>query len=304
MRNIIAESELILNKDGSVYHLNLLPEEISGTIITVGDPGRVGEVSKHFDTIEVKKSHREFVTHTGIINGKKITVISTGIGTDNIDIVMNELDALVNIDLKTRTVKDTLSSLNIIRIGTCGGLQEYLGVDSYVISEGALGMDGLLHQYELPEDYTDENGEMVMDSWNYSFEMSSAFDEHINSLFTQSYYVNGAAEIVNQFAELPNFHKGLTVTCPGFYGPQGRVLRLKPAISDFIPKLISFRHDDKKILNFEMETSGIYALGRLLNHRCCSLSVVVANRVQQKFSANATASVNNLIATVLETIAG
>lgn len=304
MRDIIAESELILNKDGSVYHLNLLPEEISDTIITVGDPDRVSEVSKHFDTLEVKKSHREFVTHTGSVNGKRITVISTGIGTDNIDIVMNELDALINIDLKTRTIKDTLSSLNIIRIGTCGGLQEYLGVDSYVISEGALGMDGLLHQYKLPEDYTNENGVMIMDSWNYSFEMSSAFDKHINSLATPSYYVNGAAEIVNQFAQQPNFHKGLTVTCSGFYGPQGRVLRLNPAINNFIPKLISFQHDDKKILNFEMETSGIYALGKLLNHRCCSLSVVVANRVQQQFSTNASASVNNLIAKVLEIIAG
>jgi uridine phosphorylase len=302
MRNIIAESELILNKDGSVYHLNLLPEEISDTIITVGDPDRVSEVSKHFDNIEVKKAHREFVTHTGSLNGKRITVISTGIGTDNIDIVMNELDALVNIDLKTRTIKDTLSSLNIIRVGTCGGLQKYLGVDSYVVSEGALGMDSLLHQYELPEDYIDENGEIVMDSWNYSFEISNAFDEHINSLVTQSYYAEGTAEIVNQFAELPNFHKGLTVTCSGFYGPQGRVLRLKPAISDFIPKLISFRHNNKRVLNFEMETSGIYALGRLMNHRCCSLSVVVANRAEQKFSANAAASVNNLIATVLETL--
>ena len=303
MRNIIAESELILNKDGSVYHLNVLPEEISDTIITVGDPDRVGEVSKHFDSIEVKKAHREFVTHTGSLNGKRISVISTGIGTDNIDIVMNELDALVNINLKTRTIKEVLSSLNIIRIGTCGGLQEYLGVDSYVISEGALGMDGLLHHYELPEDYTDENGEMIMDSWNYSFEMSNAFDEHINSLLTQSYYVKGAAEIINEFEDLPNFFKGITVTCLGFYGPQGRVLRLKPALSDFIPKLTSFRHDNKRIMNFEMETSGIYALGRLLNHRCCSLSVVVANRVQQKFSANADASVNNLIVAVLEKIA-
>lgn len=302
MTNIIAESELILNKDGSVYHLNLLPEEIAETIITVGDQDRVAEVSKYFDKIEVKKSHREFVTHTGTLNSKRISVISTGIGTDNIDIVMNELDALVNINFKTRTVNKNLKSLNIVRVGTCGGLQDFLGVDSFVVSKAAFGLDNLFHHYEIKEDYVDANGDMVLDSYQENFEMGNAFDELIGNNFVSSYYMNADKDLVSTFEKNTHFHTGITVTCSGFYGPQGRVLRLNPAVLNFINKLQSFNYKGNQILNFEMETSGIYALGRLLNHKCCSLSVVVANRIQQKFSSNAAASVDRLIKETLETL--
>ncbi len=303
MTNIIAESELILNKDGSVYHLNLLPEEIADTIITVGDQDRVGEVSKYFDTIEVRKSHREFVTHTGMLNGKRFSVISTGIGTDNIDIVMNELDALVNIDLKTRAIKKHLKSLNIIRIGTCGGLQDFLGVDSFVVSKAAFGLDNLFHHYEIKEDNVNADGDMVLDSYQENFEMSHAFNKLIGNDFVSSYYMNADKDLASAFEKNAHFYSGITVTCSGFYGPQGRVLRLNPAVLNFINKLQSFNYKGKQILNFEMETSGIYALGRLLNHKCCSLSVVVANRIQQKFSRNPAASVDRLIKVTLETLA-
>lgn len=297
MTNIIAESELILNKDGSVYHLNLLPEEIADTIITVGDQDRVAEVSKYFDSIEVKKNHREFVTHTGFINNKRISVISTGIGTDNIDIVINELDALVNIDLKTRTIKDTLKSLNIIRIGTCGGLQAFLDVDSFVVSKAAFGLDNLLHNYAI-----NKLNNSPSENWNKNLEKSRLFDKHLDNNSVQSYYVSGAENLIEVFSNKPSYNSGLTVTCSGFYGPQGRILRLNPAVNNFIEKLQSFKIDDNQILNFEMETSGIYALGKLMNHNCCSLSVVVANRIKQKFSSNAANSVDKLIRETLETL--
>jgi len=302
MTNIIAESELILNKDGSVYHLNLLPEEIADTIITVGDPDRVGEVSKYFDRIEVKKAHREFVTHTGFIGNKKLSVLSTGIGTDNIDIVMNELDALVNIDLKNRTIKNRLSSLNIIRIGTAGGLQDFLDVDSFVVSSGAFGMDGLLNHYQLVEGETEDEDNALLDEWEDSFERAFQFDNHVEPI-NETYYVDGDEILTGIFKNKEGFHSGLTVTCSGFYGPQGRSLRIKPYHTDFIEKLVTFRFEEEKILNFEMETAGIYGLGKLLGHHCCSLSVIVANRVKQKFSTNATHSVDKLITTVLETLA-
>ncbi len=284
MTKVIPESELVLNKDGSVYHLNLLPEDIAETIITVGDPDRVGEVSKYFDKIEVRKQHREFVTHTGYLGNKRLTVVSTGIGPDNIDIVFNELDALVNIDLKTREIKPQHTSLRIIRVGTSGGLQEFLGVDSFVVSDAAFGMDGVLHYYQ-----NDWVNKPVLDS----------FIKHIQSPVLP-YYAEGNDSLTQLFSE--SFHQGITVTCNGFYGPQGRILRLQPAIDGFIAKLHSFDFEGRKILNFEMETSAIYGLGHLLGHRCCSLSVIVANRVLQKFSKDGATAVDKLIKKTLETL--
>jgi uridine phosphorylase len=301
MTKVIPESELILTPEGNVYHLDLSPEDIADTIITVGDPDRVSEVSKYFDRIEIKKQHREFITHTGTIGPRRLTVISTGIGADNIDIVMNELDALVNIDLKTRTIKDKLTSLSIIRIGTAGGLQDYLDVDSFVVSEGAFGMDGLLNHYRLANGNSEEENDRQLDAWSPSFEMALQFDLHVNPV-NETYYVNGDEILTGIFKNKKNFYHGLTVTCSGFYGPQGRVLRLKNEIENFIPLLNSFNYDNKKILNFEMETAAIYGLGKLMGHYCCSLSVIIANRITHKFSKNAAQAVDQLIQIALESI--
>jgi len=301
MTKVIPESELILSPEGNIYHLDLKPEDIAETIITVGDPDRVAGVSKYFDAIELKKQHREFITHTGRIGNKRLTVLSTGMGTDNIDIVMNELDALVNIDLNTRTVKNKLTPLNIIRVGTAGGLQEYLDVDSFVVSEGAFGMDGLLNHYSLVENDSTEEEERAFEEWDDAFEIAFEFDTHVEPV-NETYFVEGDEILTGIFKNKKDFHHGLTVTCNGFYGPQGRMLRLKPEIEDFIPKLASFEYNNRKILNFEMETAGIYGLGKLMGHYCCSVSVIIANRVKQKLSKNDAAAVDNLIRSVLETL--
>jgi uridine phosphorylase len=288
MNYFIPESELILNEDGSVYHLHIQPEQLAPTIITVGDPGRVKEVSKHFDRIEHESTSREFVVHTGYIGTKRITALSTGIGTDNIDIVLNELDALVNIDLKNRTVKDQLTSLDIIRVGTCGGLQPELGVDSFVITSQAIGMDGLMHFYEQ-RDIT------------YS-PLLLHLQEHleITDSTCSPYITYGSERLLGMFGS--EFLPGITLTCTGFYGPQGRQLRLAPSISGFVDRLINFRHEGVSLTNFEMETAGIYGLGKLLGHNCCSISTIVANRSLQKFSDNYQVAVDRMIKTVLETI--
>jgi uridine phosphorylase len=301
MTKVIPESELILTPDGKIYHLGLRPEDLAETIITVGDPDRVSAVSKYFDHIELKMQHREFITHTGNIGKKRITVLSTGMGTDNMDIVMNELDALVNIDLKSRTVKDKLTSLNIIRVGTAGGLQDYLDVDSFVVSDGAFGMDGLLNHYSLFEDESFETEEEALKAWDENIDIAFEFDNHVMPI-NETYFVEGDEILTGLFGNKKDFHHGFTVTCSGFYGPQGRSLRLKPEIDDFIEKLSSFNYKDKKILNFEMETSGLYGLGKLMGHYCCSVSVIVANRVKQKFSKDGAAAVDSLIKNVLETI--
>jgi uridine phosphorylase len=299
MTKVIPESELILTPEGNIYHLNLKPEDIADTIITVGDPDRVGEVSKYFDHIDTKRQHREFITHTGNIGKKRLTVLSTGIGTDNIDIVMNELDALVNIDLKTRTVKNKLTSLSIIRIGTAGGLQDFLNVDSFVVSDGAFGMDGLLNHYQLVEGATEEEEEAQLEAWDDSFDMAFQFDSHVAPI-NETYYVEGDEILTGIFKNKTGFHHGLTVTCSGFYGPQGRVLRLKNEIEDFIPMLNTFSYKGQQILNFEMETAGIYGLGKLMGHYCCSLSAIVANRITQQFSKEPAKTVDKLIRSVLE----
>lgn len=288
--NRIAESELIINQRGAVYHLNLRPEELAPTIITVGDPDRVSEVSKHFDHVEGKFQHREFVTHTGRIGQKRISVVSTGIGTDNIDIVLNELDALVNIDFNTRTIQPTHTALNIIRVGTSGSLQANIPADSFVASTHGLGIDNLLNFYQQKNN-PEEN------------EILGAFIKHtsLGNNIASPYIASASPSVLKHFVE--GFHHGITVTCPGFYGPQGRVLRLGLFNKDWVDQLTSFQYGNHRITNFEMETSGIYGLGKLLGHHCLSLSAIVANRVNKQFSKDGAAAVEKLITKTLEILA-
>jgi uridine phosphorylase len=286
----IAESELILNKDGSVYHLNLHPEEISDIVINVGDPDRVSMVSSYFDTIEVKKNKREFITHTGIYKGRRISVLSTGIGTDNIDIVYNELDALVNIDLKERTIKESLTSLNLVRIGTSGSLQADISVDSFVCSTYGLGLDGLLNFYQLSND--EEETEII-----------NTFINHYpnQGIFPQSYLSRASQKLIDLLS--PDMHKGITASCSGFYAPQMRQLRLQPSRMDLIEKLNTFRFKENRITNFEMETGAMYGLAKLLGHHCCSVNVIVANRIAQQYSEKPEEAMHKLIVTVLDRLA-
>lgn len=283
----IAESELIINERGAVYHLDLRPEEIGGTVITVGDPDRVKEVSKYFDKVEVKRQHREFVSHTGTVGKKRITVLSSGIGPDNIDIVLNELDALVNIDFNTREIKKELQSLNIVRIGTSGSLQEDIPVDSFVASTHGLGVDNLLNFYRHEQNEQEK-------------ELLQSFVTHtqIHSQIGNPYISSGAASLIKHFVK--DFHQGITVTCPGFYGPQGRVLRLGIRNPDLINRLTDFRFGQHRITNFEMETSAIYGLGKLLGHHCLAVNAIVANRVKKEFSKDGKAAVERLIVRFVE----
>lgn len=286
----IHESELILNKDGSIYHLNLLPEDIATDIIFVGDPDRVKEVSKHFDRVELTKQKREFVTHTGYIGKKRMSVISTGISTANIDIVVNELDALVNIDLNTRMVKPQHTALNIVRVGTAGGLQADVEIDTFVVSEFGIGMDGLASFYQREINQVEN-------------EINEAFCKQFQQYkFVNSTYVAAANDQLKQLFS-SSCQTGLTVTCSGFYAPQGRMLRGEPAINNFIDKLQQFNSGKNRILNFEMETAGIYAMGKILGHNCCSLSAIVANRINKQFSKDPHHVVENLIQLTLEKLA-
>ena len=288
--NHIAESELIINQRGAVYHLNCLPEEIATTIITVGDPERVKEVSKYFDTIEFKNTHREFVTHTGFIGKKRISCVSTGIGPDNIDIVLNELDALVNIDFDTRTIRGKLTVLNIIRLGTSGSLQKNIPVDSFVASTHGLGLDNLMNFYRIKNN---EEEIQLLQAFNTHTQLSTgniAPYIHMASVHLLKHFTN-------------NYHQGITVTCPGFYGPQGRVLRLGLAQPQLINNLTSFNFGNYSITNFEMETSAIYGLGHLLGHHCVSISAIVANRISKEFSKDGNLAVENMIKQSLEIIA-
>ncbi|CAM4332823.1 nucleoside phosphorylase [Zobellia roscoffensis] len=283
----LSASELILNADKSIYHLNLLPEDIAETIITVGDPDRVATVSKFFDSIEVKKGKREFYTHTGTLNGKRISVVSTGIGTDNIDIVFNELDALVNIDFDTRTVKPNKTVLDIVRIGTSGSVRSDIPIDSFLMSEYAMGFDGLLHFYE---------SDAIQES-----DVSDAFVNHTNWSPNKSVpYVVKYDEELGKKLLSNRIRLGTTVTNIGFYGPQSRVLRLKLSDADLQEKLASFAYNDVKITNLEMETSGIYGLSKLLGHRAVSMNCILANRANGEFSTNPTKSVEELIQYTLE----
>ena len=285
----IAESELILNQRGAIYHLDLLPEELGDIVITVGDPGRVKEVSKYFDMVLYSQRHREFITDTGRLGNKRISVVSTGIGTDNIDIVMNELDALVNIDFPTRTVKTQLTSLQIIRIGTAGSLHEDIPVDSWVASTHGLGIDNLLHFYRYENN--EEENQLIQ-----SFITQTQL--HNNAALP---YINSASVgLIKHFVE--GFHHGITVTCPGFYGPQGRILRLGLSDPAFIDRLSGFSFGAHRICNFEMETAGMYGMGKLLGHHCLSLSAIVANRISKKFSKDGNTTVEQLIKKAIEII--
>ena len=283
----IAESELIINSRGAVYHLDLRPDELAGTVITVGDPDRVKEISKYFDSVEVKRQHREFISHTGYIGKKRITVLSSGIGPDNIDIVMNELDALVNINFETREIRKELRSINIIRVGTSGSLQADIPVDSYVASTHGLGVDNLLNFYRHEQNEQEK-------------ELLHSFVTHtqIHGQIGNPYISSGAASLIKNFVE--GFHQGITVTCPGFYGPQGRILRLGIRNPDFVNRLTDFRFGQHRITNFEMETSAIYGLGKLLGHNCLALNAIVANRVKKEFSKDGLAAVEKLITKFVE----
>jgi len=283
----IPESELILNSDGSVYHLNLLPQDLSDIVINVGDPDRVALVSSYFDSIEVKKHKREFLTHTGTYKGRRITVLSTGIGTDNIDIVYNELDALVNIDLATRTIKPDLTRLKLVRIGTSGALQPDIACDSFVCSSYGLGLDGLLNFYRLVNDPQEK-------------ELVEAFRRHYpnQGIFPESYLSRADQELVDLLS--PGMSVGITASCSGFYAPQMRQLRLEPSRMDMISRLTSFRHGDIRVTNFEMETGAMYGLARLLGHACCAVNLIVANRIVQQYSKNHEENMHILIETTLD----
>lgn len=285
----IAESELIINSRGAIYHLDVRPEELAENIIVVGDPGRVERVSAHFDKIEHKLSHREFNTHTGYIGNTRFSVISTGIGPDNIDIVFNELDALVNIDFNTREIKSKLTKLNIVRFGTSGSLQADIPVDSFVASTHGIGLDNLLNFYSYEKDNTDKA-------------ITDAFISHtgLDSSTTNPYTFAGSEHLLQKFGY--GYHKGITVTCPGFFGPQGRVLRLKLRNPQLVDKLTHFSFTNHRITNFEMETSAIYGLGKLMGHECMSINVIIANRVSKEFSKNSEAAVENMIKKSLEAL--
>ena len=278
----IKKSELILNPDGSIYHLNLKPENIASDIIFVGDQDRVDKISQHFDSIEFTTQKREFKTTTGIYKKKRFSIISTGIGPDNIDIVLNELDALVNIDLKTRRPKDNLTSLNIVRIGTSGSLQKDIPVNSFLISSHGLDLNGLLHSYQIDE--------------ISNLEIENAFVAHTNwsSKKAHPLIITNSKELENKIISKKTY-TGITATAGGFYGPQGRVLRLAIQDPNLNHKIDSFHFKGKRITNLEMETSAIYGLSKLLGHKACSINAIIANRADGTFSENPDKVVTDLI---------
>lgn len=279
----IPESELILNNDGSVYHLSLFPEDIADTIIFVGDPERVAEVSKYFDSVEMVRNKREFVTHTGYLNNKRITVLSTGIGTDNIDIVWNELNILANIDLATRTFKAKKKSLKVIRIGTSGSLQTDVPVDSILATTYGLGLDVLMHYYDYTKDTETQQLEI-------------AFQNALPIPFLKPYLVKAPGNLIDNFSDCL---QGITATCSGFYAPQGRIVNANSRIDNLIKKLSDVKIGDKRITNFEMETAGIYGLANAFGHEAVSINAIVANRKTQKFSPDGQAMIEKTIQYVL-----
>lgn len=286
----ISKAELILNPDGSIYHLNLRPEDIAHTIITVGDPGRVEQVSRHFDEVRVKKEKREFRCHTGRIGNTALSVLSTGIGPDNIDIALNELDALVNIDFEARQPKEHHTQLTFVRIGTSGALRKDIPVDSFVASAFAVGLDNLLSFYDFKPNLAEaELTDALRDFMAYSTHLPF-------------YACQGDAGLLQSVGQ--GMHSGITLTSPGFYAPQGRQLRLKPrfAEADF-QQLSHFAYRAYPISNFEMETSAIYGLSQLLGHRALSTNAIIANRAAGQFSQSPRATVERLIVTVLQQLA-
>ena len=286
----ITTSELILNPDGSVYHLNLHPEQVADTIITVGDPDRVAMVSKYFDSIEFKNQKREFVTHTGYIGKKRITVISTGIGTDNIDIVLNELHSLKNFNLKNKVVKDQQIKLKIIRIGTSGCIQKDIPVDSLLVSEFAIGIDNVMHFYKF-ENTRDE--EELLNQ----FKLQCYFYHTIHP-----YIFKSNDHLFQVFSK--GFLSGITLTAPGFYAPQGRKINLQVSQEKFYNDIVNFKFNKHRITNIEMETSALYGLSKLMGHSCISLNVLLANRATGEFSKSPERAVENLIQQTFEIIDG
>ena len=285
--HIIAETELILTPENKIYHLNLSKDEIANDIILVGDPDRVCVISNKFESIEHKIQNREFVTHTGILNGKRISVIATGIGPDNIDIVVNELDALVNIDFKNRTINKKKKTLNLIRLGTSGALQKDIEVDSFLASSFGLGLDNIAHFYESEE---------IIEQ-----KMSSKYKQHANwpENLSNPYIVKASDNLLSLF---PDVKKGITATAPGFYGPQGRTLRLNPYITNLHEKMESFNYKENRITNFEMETSALYFLGKSLGHNTLTICAIIANRLTKEYSKDYKKTVEKMIDLVLKRI--
>lgn len=283
----LADSELVLGPDGTVYHLGLRPEHIGDLVLVAGDPGRIASISALFERIEHRAQNREFVSHTGIYHGTRVTALATGIGTDNIDIVLNELDALVNIDLERRTPHGTTRSLRIVRLGTCGSLQPDIPVDDRIVSTHGLGLDNLLHYYAHEHDAAEQD-------------LLNAFVAHVPwpTALPRPYLAAGDQGLVSLLAE--GNHAGITATAGGFYGPQGRQLRLGTAVADLNERFTAFRHGGHRIANYEMETSALYGLGALLGHRCCTVCTVVANRFRREFSRDHHAAVRRMVGEVLE----
>lgn len=287
----LAPSELILNPDGSVYHLALRPEQLGDLVLVVGDPGRVAKVSAHFDKIEHKAHNREFVTHTGTLHDVRITALATGIGTDNIDIVLGELDALVNIDLENRTPKKTQRSLTIVRMGTCGALQEDVPVDELVVSKYGLGLDNVMHYYA--HEQTDAELRILQ-----SFLHQTEWPDNL----PLPYLASGNPQLVERLGR--DNHVGLTATAGGFYGPQGRQLRAVPSIDGLNERFTAFSHEDLRLLNFEMETSALFGLSELLGHKACTVCTVVANRLRKEYSKDHDAAIERMIRQVLDRLVG
>ena len=288
MNQAIPASQLVLNNEGTVYHLALHPEELADDVILVGDPGRADMISMYFDKIEVKRQNRELWSRTGYYNGKRITVLSTGMGTDNLDIVMNELDTLANIDLKTRMPKTEHRTLNLIRLGTSGALQADIPVeDSYVATRYAIGLDGLLYFYEKNKEVNE-------------IAMRDAFIEQMDypKDLPMPYVVEGSKELFDRLAQ--GYRMGLTATAPGFYGPQGRTLRMKLAYPENNRKIESFDYQGWKVCNFEMESSALYGLGKMMGHRCLTICAVIANRVSEKFCTDYHPYIERLVKNTLD----
>ena len=288
MNQPIPASQLVLNNEGAIYHLNLHPDQLADNVILVGDPGRVDTIADYFDKIELKRENREIVSRTGWFHGKRITVMSTGMGTDNLDIVMNELDTLANIDLKTRMPKEEHHSLNLIRIGTCGALQPDIEVgDSYVATRYAIGLDGLIYFYEKNKEVNE-------------IAMRDAFIEQMDYSkdLPMPYVVEGSKALFDKIAQ--GYYQGVTATAPGFYGPQGRTLRMHLSYPENNRKIESFNYQGWRVCNFEMESSALYGLGKMMGHNCLTICVVVANRVTEKFATDYHPYVKRLVENTLE----
>ncbi len=288
-KKIIKSSELVLQSDGRVYHLNLFPEELADTVILVGDPGRVNIISKHLNDIEVDTQNREIHTVTGYYKGKRLSILSTGMGTDNLDIVVNELDALANIDLRKRQIKPNHRRLNLIRLGTSGALQADIPLNAFIASEYAIGLDGLLYFYRQHKDLVD-------------FDMTNHFIRYFDyaTELPKPYAVASSSSLLAKFQD--GFVHGITLTAPGFYGPQGRELRLEVSYPDFYAKIPDFSYQNHRIANFEMETSALYGLGRMLGHNTLTVCVAIANRFKKEFNDSYHEAVERLIVEVLERV--